>query len=63
MQRAYCEHPCLTDPSKVLILLGVSSQVFGGRAGNANLLGVKATLLGVGLSLPGVASKFLGEMA
>ena len=25
------EHPCLTDPSKVLILLGVSSQVLGGE--------------------------------
>ena len=26
-----CKHPCLTDPSKVLILLGVSSQVLGGE--------------------------------
>jgi hypothetical protein len=38
-----------------------------GRTGNANLLGVKATfawgLLGVGLSLLGVASKFLGKTA
>ena len=34
-----------------------------GRVGNAILLGVKAALLGVcfGLSLLGVASKFLGE--
>ena len=27
----YSLHPCLTDPSKVLILLGVSSQVLGGE--------------------------------
>ena len=34
------KHPCLEDPNKVLILLGVSSQVLGGQAGKANLLGV-----------------------
>ena len=63
----YLLHPCLTDPSKVLILLRVNSQVLG-VAGNANLLGVMDGsfawgLLGVGLSLLGVASKFLGETA
>ena len=32
-------HPCLTDPSKVLILVGVSSQVLGGELETQTCLG------------------------
>ena len=31
LSRKILRQPCLTDPSKVIILLGVSSQVLGGE--------------------------------
>ena len=39
-------HPCLTDPSKVLILLGVSSQVLGGELKTQICLGCRQFCLG-----------------
>ena len=39
-------HPCLTDPSKVLILLGVSSQVLGGERETKMCLGWRQLCLG-----------------
>ena len=39
-------HPCLTDPSNVLILLGVSSQVLGGELETQICLGWRQICLG-----------------
>ena len=41
-----CTHPCLTDPSKVLILLGVSSQVLGAELETLICLGWRQLCLG-----------------